>query len=141
MRFKEPQKRKDKNGKKVLYIVDEMGDIYHLKSYDVWKEVHIAREPSGYYSIIKNRVATEFEYRSVQYTKKYLIAYYKEEEMNNTKFHIYNSHGFRVKYEWLCEDQGNGFIRIESGTIYFINSKKMKAYAKYHPKYWVKRLF
>lgn len=145
MKFlKEPQTRIDENGKKVLYLTNEEGHVYHLKKYKSWNNVCIAQEPGGHYAIIKanSRVATEFIYKKVQYTKRYVFAFYKEEMDSTNYFHIYNSGGASVTYEWENETiQGNGFVRIwESGTTYLVDSKKRKVYSKHHPKYWVKRL-
>ena len=145
MKFlKEPQMRRDEDGKQILYIMNEANESYRLKKYKTWNNVCIAQEPGGHYSIIKanSRVATEFVYKKVQRTKQYLIAYYKEEMDSRNYFHIYNLGGAKITYEWENETtEGNGFIRIwESGVTYFVDSKRKKAYSKYHPKYWVKRL-
>ncbi len=145
MKFlKEPQIRRDEDGKKVLYLTNEEGNIYYLKGYRTWKNICIAQEPGGHYAIIKanSRVATEFIYKKVQYTKRYLFAFYKEEMDSRNYFHVYNLGGASVTYEREDETtQGNGFICIwESSTKYFIDSQKQKAYSKHHPKYWVKRL-
>lgn len=99
MKFlKEPQTRADEDGEQVLYITNEVGDIYHLKTYEAWKELHIAQEPSGYYSIINAcGYGSEFIYKEIQFADGCLTAYYKNEMDNRRYYHIYNGKGDIVR--------------------------------------------
>lgn len=99
MKFlKEPQRRTDEDGKQVLYIVNEIGDTYYLKMYKTWGELHIAQEPSGYYSIINAcGHGSEFIYKEIEFVGERLIAYYKKEMDNGKYYHIYNKKGDIVK--------------------------------------------
>lgn len=140
MKFlKEPQTRMNEEGKQILYLTDEEGQVYHIKKYKIWKNVCIAQEPGGHYSIINvDRTATEFVYKRVQITSKQLIAFRKEEMENRIQVHIYDESGMRLEYIWRNQ---NGFIYInKTQKAYFIDEKKQKAYSRFHPKYWLNSL-
>lgn len=145
MKFlKEPQIQRNKDGDWMLYLENDLGDIYYLKEYQTWKNVGIAQEPGGHYAIIKadSRTGSEFIYKKVQRTKQYLFAFYKQEMNPVIYIHIYNENGDKETFKWENETiEENDFIFIpKSDTRYFIDSKKQKAYSWYHPKYWVERL-
>lgn len=141
MKFlKVPQSQIDENGNRILYLITELGDMYYLKEYQTWKNAGIAQEPGGNYNILdEDGNGREFIYKKIQFINEYLIAYFRREMNEKIYIHIYDKNGKIVRFDW--EDEGHGFICIwESETRYFIDSRKQKAYSKYHPKYWVKRL-